>query len=100
VTRPGGGKYPKPRFEGSGGFALIKRGDFRNERGAQSACLFIVAAFKIGHACRETIPGAFKRRRPEKIWLGYLACHWFILLQFPMAYGRHFILTYMLTIVK
>jgi hypothetical protein len=36
---------------------LVKRGNFRNERGAQPACLFIVAALQIGHACRETIPG-------------------------------------------
>jgi hypothetical protein len=39
------------------GFVLVKRGNFRDERGAQPACLFIVAAFQIGHACRETIPG-------------------------------------------
>jgi hypothetical protein len=60
---------------------LVKRGNFRDERGAQPTCLFIVAAFEIGHACRETIPGAldlrdrivivdlpggFERRRPEK----------------------------------
>jgi hypothetical protein len=39
------------------GFALVKRGNFRNKRRAQSASLFIVAAFQIGHARRETIPG-------------------------------------------
>jgi hypothetical protein len=97
------------------GFVLIELRNFRDELGAQFARLFIVAAFQIGHACRETIaggldrrhgiaiidlPGGIDGRRPENIRLGNLTCHWFILLQFPTAYGRHLILTYITTIVK
>jgi hypothetical protein len=69
--------------------AVVERRDFRDERGAQLACPFIVAPFEIGKAGRETIPsgldrldrifvvdfpGGVERRRPEYIWFGNLAC--------------------------